>query len=198
MNSGFSPETVTYHITPHANGCDGPVSDFIVTVVSSPDVFFNPPAQTRCSGVTSAIQILSSVPGTTFTWTASASSPSLTGFLGGQGNLIAQNVFNSGNTIETVTYNVTPVAWGCPPGNAQNVLLSVNPKPMVINTITLSSICNNTSTNIIPLSSVPGQPSPGLLTLHPRWFQGSLTEVGSSYSRHWSIPALILTPSFIR
>ena len=64
-------------MTPHANGCDGPVTDYVVTVVSSPDVYFNPPAQTICSQQTSSLQVLSHVPGTTFAWTTSASSPNL-------------------------------------------------------------------------------------------------------------------------
>ncbi len=62
VNSGMNVEYVTYHITPHANGCDGPVTDYVVTVVSSPDVYFNPPAQTICSQQTSSIQVLSQRP----------------------------------------------------------------------------------------------------------------------------------------
>jgi uncharacterized protein (TIGR02145 family) len=124
--------------------------------VQTPDVFFSPPAQTICSQQTSNIQVLSTVPGTTFAWTATPSSPSLTGQGPGSGPLIAQTVTNSGNTIETVTYQVTPTAFGCPPGLSQNVVLTVNPTPHVSNAVTNFQICSGASTNIIPTSTVTG------------------------------------------
>jgi uncharacterized protein (TIGR02145 family) len=156
VNSGLNAEYVTYHITPHTNGCNGPVTDYVVTVVSSPDVYFNPPAQTVCSQQISSIQVLSHVPGTTFTWTASASSPNLSGYSNSAGNMIAQTVTNSGITVETVTYTVYPTAWGCPPGAPQNVVLSVNPKPAVTNPVTTFQQCSAAITNIVLQSSVPG------------------------------------------
>ena len=99
-NLGLNTEWVTTIVTPSANGCLGPVTDYTVTVVQSPDVFFNPAAQTICSQQTSNIQVLSSVPGTTFTWTVTPSSPNLSGQAPGSGSLIAQTITNSGNTIE--------------------------------------------------------------------------------------------------
>jgi uncharacterized protein (TIGR02145 family) len=156
VNLGLNIENVVYHLTPSANGCNGPVTDYTVTVVQSPDVFFNPPAQTICSNQTSNINILSSVPGTTYTWTVLPSSPNLSGQAPGSGNSIAQTVTNSGNTIETVTYTVTPTAWGCPPGISQNVILTVNPRPVVNNAVTNFQICSASATNIIPTSTVPG------------------------------------------
>ena len=33
VNSSPISQTVTYHITPTANGCTGPVTDYVVTVV---------------------------------------------------------------------------------------------------------------------------------------------------------------------
>ena len=49
INSGANPETVTYHITPHANGCDGNTYDFIVTVNPAPALSNNPLAQQQCN-----------------------------------------------------------------------------------------------------------------------------------------------------
>jgi uncharacterized protein (TIGR02145 family) len=125
-------------------------------VVQTPDVFFNPPAQTICSLQPTAINVLSTVPGTTFTWTASASSGNVTGFSGGSGNSIVQVLTNSGNTIESVTYVVTPAAFGCPPGLSQNVPVTVNPTPAVNNIVTNFQICSASATNIVPTSTVPG------------------------------------------
>ncbi|MEI6899811.1 MAG: PKD-like domain-containing protein, partial [Bacteroidota bacterium] len=141
-NASLNVETVTYHLTPHANGCDGAVTNFIVSVVSSPNVIFTPPLQTICSQQTSNIQITSGVPLTTFTWSASSSSPNLSGYSGGAGNQITQNVVNAGITIETVTYTVVPTAWGCPSGLPQSVVLTVNPKPVITNNNTALNICS--------------------------------------------------------
>jgi len=156
INAGLNVEFVTYLITPHANGCDGPVTNYVVTVVSSPDVYFNPSSQTICSQQTSSLQILSHVPGTTFAWTASGSSLLVTGYSDGAGNMINQTVQNSGITIETVTYTVTPTAWGCPPGMPQNLILTVNPKPAITNPVTAFQQCSAATTNIVNQSSVPG------------------------------------------
>jgi uncharacterized protein (TIGR02145 family) len=152
----LSIETVTYHVTPTANGCTGITVDYVVTIVSIPDVYFMPAAQTVCSQQGCNIQNLSHVVGTTFAWTASASSVNITGYSAGSGNLIQQTLFNSGTTIETVTYTVAPAAFGCPPGIPQNVVVTVNPKPAVTNTTRKSSICSATSTSIVPQSTVTG------------------------------------------
>jgi uncharacterized protein (TIGR02145 family) len=156
VNNGLLIETVTYTMTPSANGCIGPDTNYVVTVVQSPDVYFNPPAETICSEGTSNIEILSHVPGTTYEWTTAASSANLSGFSDGNGDLIAQSVTNSGTSIETVTYTVSPTAWGCPPGVSQDVTLTVNPEPAITNTDTTFAICSATYTGIIPQSSVTG------------------------------------------
>ncbi|HNW76569.1 MAG TPA: FISUMP domain-containing protein, partial [Bacteroidales bacterium] len=92
----------------------------------------------------------------TFTWTVVSSSPNLSGQSDGSGPLIAQTITNTGNTIEHLTYTVTPEAWSCPPGPSRTVVLTVNPRPIVNNSTTTFQICSAGSTNIIPTSSVPG------------------------------------------
>ncbi|MEI6898845.1 MAG: PKD-like domain-containing protein, partial [Bacteroidota bacterium] len=156
VNSGTNVETVTYHMTPHANGCDGILTNYVVTVVSSPDVYFSPPAETICSLQKTAIGILSHVPGTSFSWSATGSSLLVSGFTAGSGDSIKQTLTNSGISQEYVTYTVTPTAWGCPPGNAGNINVYVNPKPSITNSVLTDSICSSTQV-IIPLnSSIPG------------------------------------------
>jgi len=156
VNSGLNIETVTYHITPQTNGCFGSVTDYIVTVVQSADVYFIPSTQTICSLQNTNIQLLSHVPGSTFSWTASGSSPLVTGFLHGSGPVIQQTLTNSGTNIETVTYTVSPAAYGCPPGASQNVLVTVNPKPAITNNVTTFQQCSAATTNIVPTSSISG------------------------------------------
>jgi uncharacterized protein (TIGR02145 family) len=155
-NLGLNIETVTYHITPAANGCNGLVTDFVVTIVSIPDVSFQPPSQSICTGQTTAVNILSGVAGATFTWTASGSSPNVSGYSAGSGNLISQTLANSGMVSETVTYTVYPEAFGCPPGPPGNVVVTVFPEPAVNNLIRQYSICSATATNIPLQSSVSG------------------------------------------
>jgi uncharacterized protein (TIGR02145 family) len=155
-NSGLFVESVTYHLTPHANGCSGPVTDFPISVVQSPDVYFNPVAQTICSEQTSSIQVLSHVPGTSFTWTATGSSLLVTGYSSGTGPLIQQTITNSGTAIETVTYTSYPTVSGCAPGTPQSVILIVKPRPEITNTVTTFQQCSAVMTNIIPIATVPG------------------------------------------
>lgn len=130
VNSGYNIETVTYHITPKSNGCNGTISNYVVTVYPTTDAYFSPTAQTICSAQTTNVQILSHTTGTTFTWTVSASSQDVTGYTPGGGSLIQQNLTNSGFTFETVTYSVIPSVNNCI-GTSNDVIITVNPPPVV-------------------------------------------------------------------
>ena len=156
VNSSFVTDSVIYHLTPENSGCPGSVTDYTIVVFPVPDLYFSPTEQTVCEGDICNIQNLSHVTGTTFSWTATPSSVNLSGYSDGTGNLIAQTIDNNGSTVETVTYNVTPEANGCPPGTTLPVVLTVNPLPIITNPITSYSICNNTTTNITIQSDVTG------------------------------------------
>ena len=66
--TGTSPGTVTYTITPTANGCDGTPIDVIITVNPTPDVTANPSSETICSDEATNIALSGTVTGTTFNW----------------------------------------------------------------------------------------------------------------------------------
>ena len=100
-------------MVPHADGCDGVTLDFTVTVYPVPDLFFNPSTPSICSNQQTNIGLNSHVTGAAFSWSASASSPTVTGFSGGNGTLIAQTLLTPGFQQETVTYHITPAANGC-------------------------------------------------------------------------------------
>ncbi|MFC2102719.1 PKD-like domain-containing protein, partial [Bacteroidota bacterium] len=155
-NTGFASENVTYHITPTANGCTGTVYDFVATVVSQPDVYFNPAAPTICDGENTNVQVLSHVTSATFTWTALGSSPNVSGYADGSGPLIDQTISNSGITVETVTYTATPVAFGCPGGVPDDVVVTVNPTSYITVNPLSQSICSESATNIPLTSTVTG------------------------------------------
>jgi uncharacterized protein (TIGR02145 family) len=129
-NSGFNLETVTYTVTPTANGCTGNPLVFTVTVFPVPDVYFTPLSQTFCSGGTTNLILASHVAGSSFTWTATGSSPNVTGFSPGSGTLIQQTLINNGYMSETVNYAADPMANGCP-GVITHGIVTVNPWPAV-------------------------------------------------------------------
>jgi len=130
VNSGNIIDSITYVVTPHANGCDGSPVAFSIKVFPVPGVIANPAAPVICSGQTTNIQLTSVVSGTTFTWTANGSSGNITGFSAGSGSSIIQTLTISGYTIETVTYAVTPHISTCP-GITRQVVVTVHPVMVV-------------------------------------------------------------------
>ncbi len=139
VNTGFNTETVTYHITPHANDCDGTLTNYIVTVFPVPDIYFVPVSQVICSAQLTGINNNSHVAGASFTWTASGSSPLITGYSSGTGALIRQTLDNTDIIPGTVTYQVVPQANGCT-GTGANVVITVNPVPDVTLTACFDTI----------------------------------------------------------
>jgi len=156
-NIGFREEQVTYAVTPEAEGCTGTDSIYIVTVFPVADVVFSPPGQTICSGQSSSIALGSNVTGTTFSWNATGSSTNVSGYSAGSGALIAQNLVNSGNLVESVTYTVFPVANNCS-GTPGSVVVGISPPPIVS-----LSLCHDTltTTNAQPIYLRGGIPLKG-------------------------------------
>ncbi|MCX6252123.1 MAG: hypothetical protein NTX61_15405, partial [Bacteroidetes bacterium] len=157
VNSGVAIETVTYHITPHANGCDGPVSDYVVTLVSKADLSNSPPSKQICNNTPTNVTLTSHVPGTLFTWTTTGSSPNVSGYSDNAVPTVTlnQTLVNSGYNIETVIYHVTPHFTGCD-GDVTDYTVTVYPTPDLSNTLLSKQICNNTSPNITLTSNVAG------------------------------------------
>ncbi|HTX88625.1 MAG TPA: PKD-like domain-containing protein [Bacteroidales bacterium] len=154
-NTSVTDQTVTYHVTPAANGCTGTPLDYAVTVKPGPDVSFSPPSLTICSGSATNILLQSQVPGATFTWTASGSSGFVSGYSAGSGMVIVQTLVNTGVTDETVTYHVSPSAGGCT-GIAQDYNVTVSPLPGVIFSPPATAFCSGGTTGITLQSLIPG------------------------------------------
>jgi len=153
INNGSAPASLTYTVTPSANGCNGSSITVVVTVNPIPVVTATPINQTICTGGTSNIMLSSTLPGTTFSWTAAISVGTASGYADGTGNSIAQNLVNNGVTQAIVNYTVTPVSNGCT-GSSIIVTVIINPN----STLTLTSasgtngqtICiNNPISNIV-------------------------------------------------
>ena len=155
VNSGYTIDSITYRIAATANSCLGDSTDINVVVFPVADVIFNPTVQELCSGQTTGLTLQSNVANTTYAWTATASSPDVTGHSNGTGDLIQQTLVNSGYDIETVTYQVTPTANGCN-GDLWTYVVTVYPVPDVSNSPMLKEICNNNNTDIDITSNVSG------------------------------------------
>ena len=157
LNTGFNIETVTYHITPHANGCDGNLTDYVVTVYPTPDLANTDRTDTVCDSVYTNINLTSHVAGTQFTWRAFGSSPQVTGYSNSAtpGTTIIQRLENNSIIPQTVTYRLLPSANGCP-GDSVDYVVTVFPRPNLSTTPLNKEICNNNNTNIALTSNVAG------------------------------------------
>jgi gliding motility-associated-like protein len=151
--TGTTAGTATYTITPTANGCPGTPINVVITVNPIPVVTATPTSQTICSGTAPSIALTSNVTGTTFSWTVVQSG--VTGATNGSGASIAQTLTATGTTAGTATYTITPTANGCP-GTPINVVITVNPIPVVTATPTSQTICSGTAPSIALTSNVAG------------------------------------------
>lgn len=154
FNSAFAAGTVTYHITPHANNCDGHVYQYVVTVKPIP-VVTNSVNPSQCSGSTTNIILTSDTPGSTFTWTASGSSGNVNGYSNNSGPVITQTLFNTGFINETVLYTVTASNNGCT-GNGSGITVTVFPVADVYFTPASQVLCSAQNTGLTLASHVAG------------------------------------------
>jgi len=159
-NSGIVPKVSNIVVTPHfTNGgvtCDGPTQTFTITVNPTPVSTATPSSQILCSGDVTNIALTSTVVGTTFAW-AIAVSPagSITGGLAGSGTVIAQTLVNTTTDTATLTYTITPKAYGCD-GIPVLVVITVNPKPVLSSLLNPASICSNSLFSYAPTSATAG------------------------------------------
>lgn len=156
INSGTTAGTVTYVITPSANGCNGTPVNFVVTVEPGVLVTNTPLTQSICNNGSAVLAITSNVPGATFTWTAVASSGTITGFdANGSGNINDANILNAGIVAGTVTYTITPTANGCA-GTSADFVVTVQPNATISNATLTDDICSNETVVFVPTSNVAG------------------------------------------
>lgn len=151
-----SPGTVTYTITPFASGgCPAVSTILIITVVPEPIITATPTTQVICSGTSTAINLNSSISGTTFVWTVVQTD--VIGAVDSTGSEITQILTDTSNVAGTAVYTITPIdsASGCI-GAPTTVTVIVNPSPMVTATPALQTICSGNTTSISLSSNVGG------------------------------------------
>ncbi len=160
-NSGNVTETVTYVITPTGpppTFCPGTPSNFVVSVEPTPTVTNAVLTQSICSGAVATLNPTSNVLNTTFSWTATASAGTITGFTAAGNGNINDAISNTGATAGTVTYVITPTGPGASfcPGPAVNFVVTVDPAPTVTNNPLTQNFCSGGNALLNLTSNVAG------------------------------------------
>jgi uncharacterized protein (TIGR02145 family) len=137
-----------------SHGCTG-YDTIELTVVSEVSVIASPSSLSLCSGDTTEIQLQGNLPGCSFTWTAGASSDSLSGYANGSGSSINQTLYNTDTLEQTATYAITPYLSGCT-GIPLIYSVGVSPRPnMTCNPFT-QDICSGQQAVIHLTSDLSG------------------------------------------
>lgn len=155
-NTTTDPATVTYHIIPFANGCQGVTADYSVTVNPTPHLS-NMPHLPICSGDAFNVNLTMDVNNPVnpyFEWTASCTPPGTAGGFPSTlvtGSVIADILTNSSDDNSTVTYSITPYANSCQ-GTTSGYNVIIRPVATV-NAVTPQIICSGQTTQAVALSS---------------------------------------------
>ncbi|CAN1509283.1 Gliding motility-associated, C-terminal domain [Flavobacteriaceae bacterium] len=142
-----------YSITPLLNGCPGLPILVTINVNPIPVISANPMNAIICSGETTAIDLTSSVPGTTYSW--SVLQTGLFGTASGSGSQINQTLTTVGLVSGNVVYIITPMVNGCA-GIPIRVTVLVNPTPELFGSPTQLPICSGEDTQIILTPNIIG------------------------------------------
>ena len=115
--AGIGTHTITYN---YSDGvCSNVTCSFTITVTDAAATISAIPATSYVySGNNVSIALNSNIPNAQYTWTATANTPSVTGYssqLTGVAGLITinQQLFNLSATIGQITYTITPLLTGC-------------------------------------------------------------------------------------
>jgi len=139
--------TTTYTVTVSDGSCSGTAST-IVNVTSAPKLTVQNNKPTICSGTSTDIVNTADIGGSTFDWTVTVLSGTVTGASASNGSSIAQALTST--TGGTVRYTITPTgpAPSSCKGNPQTVDVVVVPNPVPNVTPNPVKICTGDSTNL--------------------------------------------------
>ena len=176
------------------NGCSG--RDTIQLNVTAPPIITNSPLfKSICSGEAASIPLESNLLGTSFSWNATSSSPSIIGFGPGTGDTIDQVLTNTGPISETVTYTIIPSLGDCE-GDSVEYVVTVTPGDSVLVSISASddSICQGTQISYIA-TPIHGGSAPGYQWKVNRINQGTNNSVFNYTPSNDDTVCCILTSS---
>lgn len=112
------------------------------SVNTAPSISNTSLSQTICSGSqTTLVNLTANPSGTTFTWTATATT-GITGFTasGSSATIPVQTITTTNSNPGTVTYVITPTIGACS-GTPINYVVTVNPAPSISTQPTSSTVC---------------------------------------------------------
>jgi gliding motility-associated-like protein len=183
INTSDGVRTLSYKFTPHIRPGDGgpdcqngiPVT-LTININPQPRIFPIPLNTTQCDKTTTSIQLQSPSTFTagaiSFDYTVTPNS-GVTGYsttpVTGLGNnsKITDNLVNSTDHFQIVTYRVIPVSpTGCAPGQYRDISVTVNPTPKVIPNNLVPAICY-TGTTLAPVNTQIVLNSPTVMA--PGW-----------------------------
>ena len=143
---------IIYTIT---GGCNGtPSAQQTLTVNPTPSLTnFIPVPPSICSSTIFNFSATSSTPGTVLTWSRAMVSGIVQPASSGSGD-ISEFLTNSTSSPVKVTYKYTLSANGC--SNVQNVVVEVNPSPVLSSSLTPPAICSGTTFHYAATSATPG------------------------------------------
>lgn len=154
-NSTPNPIIVTYAITIVANNCTS-IVNVTDTVFPTPVLTDTILKDTLCSGNTFVYNASSLTAGISYNWSRAPvaginnGNPS-----SGTTALIQEALINTTNTVQTVTYQISLSAYNCP-ANIQSLTVTVNPTPVLSNTVLLKdSVCSGDVFSRTLSSNVP-------------------------------------------
>lgn len=120
-------------------GCTA-IGAITVSANPKPTATVTPATQSVCTAKPIVpIVISSTFPGATFTWTRDQ--PGITGMpMSGSGSPISGTLINTGSTVVTVTFSITPTASGCI-GDPVTAKVLVYPSPRAVATAEPNPVC---------------------------------------------------------
>ena len=163
-NSGTSPYTLTYSVTPTANNCSGTAGTYSITVNPAPVTTFSQGNQSICTGQNTALVNLSSTtPGVSFSWNLQSAVPAgvlnLNPTSGTSSIPIFSNLINNTTAPISVIFQAQATTSGpaqCP-GALSNYTITINPSPIAsVSFVSNDTVCSGQNTNIALSSTTAG------------------------------------------
>jgi gliding motility-associated-like protein len=154
-NTGTAPVVVTYVYTVTANGCVSSLYNVAVTVNPTPALTSTVTPPAICSGTNFSYTPTSGTTGTTFSWSRAAVTGISNTSAAGTGNPNEVLTNTSANPVN-VTYVYSLSANGCANTTTYNVVVTVNPSPILTSTLAPAAICSGTTFSYTPTSTTTG------------------------------------------
>jgi len=153
-NTTTAPISVTYAYVTTANGCSNTAQNVVVVVSPSPVLSSTLSPAAFCSGTTFSYTATSATSGATFAWTRATVAGITEPGTSGTGN-VSEVLTNTTTAPISVTYSYVTTANGCS-GSAQNVVVAVNPSPVLSSSLTPAAISSGATFSYTATSTTPG------------------------------------------